>query len=99
MTLSMAESGVEAPAARQQSSGGSFISKIMPGPRRHPRPQRQAGEARNGAPGPRLRVLQEGRPQPTPVTTGASDGVKTQILGGQIEPGQLVIIGQEENAG
>jgi HlyD family secretion protein len=96
VALRFTPTGLERPDAAQAQPGASFISKIMPGPRRRPRPQGQNGKTPKGKAGPKLWVLEDGRPVARPVTTGPSDGVKTQIVRGDVAPGQTVVIGQEE---
>jgi HlyD family secretion protein len=70
----------------------------MPGPPRRFRPQRRSNDAKKEGAGPKIWILEDGRPVARPVATGASDGVNTQIAAGDVASGQLVIVGQEETA-
>ena len=72
----------------------SFISKIMPGPPRRSRSQKPKQNGGSNKPGSMVWILEDGRPEPRTVTTGPSDGMNTQIVSGDLEPGQEVIVGQ-----
>ncbi len=99
LALRFTPTGIDAPAARQESSGGSFISRLMPGPPRTFRPRSPNDPAGKDAGGARVWVLESGRPAPRTVVVGPSDGVHSQILSGDIAPGQAVITGQEAAQG
>ncbi len=88
----------QAPAAGEAKPDQGFISKIMPGPRRRRRPQKQNSNGPGNGAETKVWVLEDDRPIPKPVTLGPSDGVRTQVIEGDIEPGALVIIGQEAKA-
>lgn len=66
----------------------SFIQKLLPG-----RPSLRPPSARL-ADGPErsVWVLEDGQPQEVAVTIGVSDGRQTQIVKGDIKPGQNVIV-------
>jgi HlyD family secretion protein len=68
------------------SSGGeSFVSKLFPRPYRPAVRPREKGPAdRNQQ---RVWVLRDGEPVPLLLTTGATDGIRTQVAGGEVEPG------------
>jgi HlyD family secretion protein len=54
---------------------------------------RQTPDAANGTPG-RVYVLdQSGKPQAVPVRLGVSDGAMTQIIGQDLQAGQMLIVG------
>ncbi len=72
----------EAPAKQT----GSVISKLMPRP---PQPTHKQQNAGNGT--PRVWVLQEGLPVAMDVRVGATDGQRTEILGGALQPGMQVV--------
>jgi HlyD family secretion protein len=42
--------------------------------------------------GRRVWILSEGKPIPVEVKTGASDGTRTKLLAGELQPGQAVVI-------
>jgi HlyD family secretion protein len=77
-----------ADSAPDAGSGENFLSRIMP---------------RFPAPGKRLErdaemqvwVLENGQPRPIPVKIGMSNGRQTEILGGELQAGMLVITDQE----
>ena len=74
----------------KQQGNGSVISKILPHPPQH---QKQA----NTVPGdtqPRVWTVRGGTAAPIPilVTTGATDGVKTEITAGDVQPGTALIV-------
>jgi len=57
--------------------------------------------AQEGTAGQRGRVYvadKEGRPQPVDLVLGISDGTFTEVVGGELSPGQPVIVGVEVNA-
>ncbi|WP_298234292.1 efflux RND transporter periplasmic adaptor subunit [uncultured Azohydromonas sp.] len=71
--------------------GGGVASVLMP---RMPRSGRkQAGDASGGGT-KTLWLLQEGRPVPVNVSTGASDGRRTEVRSEQLQPGMQVIVDQ-----
>jgi HlyD family secretion protein len=72
--------------------GGGVASVLMP---RMPRGARkQAGDAAGGGATKTLWLLQDGRPVPVNVSTGASDGRRTEVRSEQLQPGQQVIVDQ-----
>lgn len=72
--------------------GGGVTSVLMP---RMPRSGRkQAGEAAGSGATRTLWLLQEGRPVAVTVTTGASDGRRTEVRSDQLQPGMPVIVDQ-----
>ena len=74
--------------------GGGLLKKLIPG-----RPQFRPPSKRESA-GPKqtLWVLRDGVPVAVPVTAGATDGRRTQILDGGIAAGQRVIVDAAKNA-
>jgi HlyD family secretion protein len=53
---------------------------------------RPASEKEATGPERRVWIVQDGAPVAVQVTVGATDGRRTQILGGDIEPDQAVIV-------
>ncbi len=54
------------------------------------------GPAAAEAAGTRVWVLKDGAPQPAKVTTGLADNTRTEITGGEIKPGDKVIVGARQ---
>ncbi len=77
------------PAASQDVDQRNFLQKIMPGPPRLRRPS--SAQAPSGAER-KVWVLADGAPQEVSVTVGPSDGKRTQIVSGDLKPGQAVIV-------
>jgi HlyD family secretion protein len=76
------------PAQQSSRESGSLLRRILPG-----RPQfRPASEREETGPNRKVWILKDGRPSPVPVMAGVSDGRRTEIVKGEIEPGQGVII-------
>ena len=74
--------------SEKQSSNGSVISKILPRP---PRQQKNSTQVLEGSQ-PCVWTVRSGIPFPIPVTTGASDGIKTEITSGDLQPGTALIV-------
>jgi len=76
------------PPAQPAAQSQSFLRRLMPGlPQfRTPSPRGEPGSAR------RVWVLEDGAPSAVPVTAGATDGKMTEILRGDIRPGQALIV-------
>jgi HlyD family secretion protein len=66
-------------------TSGSLISRLFPRPPRPTKPPEAKSKAR------RVWVLREGQPLAVPVVTGSTDGVMTEIAGGEIAAGSKVI--------
>ncbi|AKH20976.1 RND transporter [Sedimenticola thiotaurini] len=75
---------------QQTSSRGGLISNLMPRPPQAPKPREETSTANNQQ--QRVWVLNDGAPLPIAVTTGATDGINTEITSGAIEPGMALII-------
>lgn len=82
-----------APPQREEknasSSGGSLLSKLFPRPS-HPRPKKndESGD-RNKQ---RVYVLRDNQSVAIPVTTGATSGIMTEIVSGEVTAGMELII-------
>jgi HlyD family secretion protein len=70
----------------------NFLQKLMPGPPRMRRPS--SPSAPTGAER-KVWVLSDGNPQEMAVTVGATDGKRTEILQGDVAPGQAAIVDTE----
>jgi HlyD family secretion protein len=74
--------------AASPAGDGGLLSKILP---RAPRPAARARED-STARQQRVWILRDGEPQPTAVTIGATNGLVTEIVAGEIAPGAAVIV-------
>lgn len=81
------------PPAAQEEDSRSLISKLLPGPpvRRSTTPAETDGR--------QIWVLRNGIPEAIAVETGASDGSRTQIVSGDLEVGDQVIVDSETTTG
>jgi HlyD family secretion protein len=73
------------------NGGGSVMDKLMP------RPPGMGGNRKTSQPSGHARqiwVLQDGRPQPVPVTVGLSNGRLTEVSGEGVREGAAVIVDQ-----
>lgn len=71
-------------------SGGGLLSKLLHGPPRTAPSFRE--EPRTGARQQRVWTVRNGQLAPIPITTGATDGVMTEVTGGEIEAGMAVVV-------
>jgi HlyD family secretion protein len=81
------------PPVRQQaapSSGGSILSRLFPRRPRSTPKQREASAARGRQ--QRVWILRDNKPVAIPVTTGATNGIVTQVLGGDVKPGMELVV-------
>jgi HlyD family secretion protein len=69
-------------------TGGSLISRLFPRP---PPPSKLRDTADGGSKQQRVWVLRDGQPSAVSVITGSSDGVMTEITGGDITVGTEVV--------
>ncbi len=72
----------------------------MPGPfgRLMNEPRRSPADTSKKMNEQRVWILKDGEPQPVPVSTGVSDGRRTEIRTGAIKPGDLVVTGAQTPA-
>lgn len=76
------------PAANASTDDRSFLQKLLPG-----RPQlRPASEQVSTGAERKIWILADGTPEEVAITLGPTDGKRTQIVKGDIEPGQAVIV-------
>lgn len=76
------------PPVQEEAESANLLSALMPG-----RPRlRQASKPQNTGMHRTVWVLDGGQPRAVAVTIGASDGQRTQIVAGDISPGQAVIL-------
>jgi HlyD family secretion protein len=72
------------------SNGESFLSKLIPHPPRSPSQKQEAIAAGRGH--HRVWTVRDGRLVAISITTGLTDGVMTEVTGGDLEPGMAVVI-------
>jgi HlyD family secretion protein len=77
------------PADKQKSSGGGLLRSLLPRP---PHPVKNHEATNNDKKQQQVWTLRNGQAAPINVTTGATDGINTEILSGDIEPGMLLIV-------
>jgi HlyD family secretion protein len=82
-------------AASSRTSGGSFVSKLMPRPPGGMGTRKSTG---NSAPSttatPQVYVLRNGQAVSVPVVTGVSDGRQTEVASAELQAGMAVITDQ-----
>ncbi len=78
----------------QPGEKSSMLNKLMPRPPRHARRASQSGGFNgDGAAEQTVWTLRQGTLVSIPVTIGATDGVMTEIVKGEVEPGMGVVTG------
>jgi HlyD family secretion protein len=73
-----------------KKSNGGLVGALLPHPPRHKSKQNKNTISSGNK--QQVWVLKDGQPLAVPVTTGATDGVMTEILDGEIEPGMLLVV-------
>lgn len=87
--LLVANSGLRySPPATPVGEQRSFLKRLMPGPP----PMRPVSAREETGPNRTLWVLRDGVPQPVKVVVGASDGKRTEVIGGELQPGDAVVV-------
>jgi HlyD family secretion protein len=81
-----------APPAEEKASAesGRLLRKLLPGP--PPVPPKTHGDANGDTKQPRVWTLREGQPVAIPVTSGVTDGIMTEIIGGEVTPGMALVV-------
>lgn len=82
-----------APATGQtqtSTSSGGLLWKILPGP--PPTPPKALADANGDAKQSRVWTVRDGQLVAIPVTVGATDGIRTEITGGGVEPGMALVV-------
>lgn len=72
------------------SGGGSVISKLLPHPPRHEAKQREEVTADKRQ--HRVWTLRNGKLAAIDVTTGATDGIMTEVTSGNVKPGMAIVV-------
>jgi HlyD family secretion protein len=79
------------PVQEVKSSSSGLVGMLLPHPpSRSTSKQHEAVSADKKQ--QRVWVLKDGKPFAVPVTVGATDGVMTEVLGGEIEPGMALVV-------
>ncbi|PLX38983.1 MAG: efflux RND transporter periplasmic adaptor subunit [Hyphomicrobiales bacterium] len=81
-----------APPVAEEKDTRSFLERMLPGPPRFRRASKQ--ETEPDGTGRKVWVLRDGAPESVPVEVGASDGRRTEIVGGELTEGDRVITSQ-----
>lgn len=81
------------PGAGGDGSSGGIAGSLTFRPRRGTGAQRTATVGRGGMQTVYVKGA-DGTPQPVSITTGNTDGTMTEVIGGDLKPGQQVITGQ-----
>lgn len=76
------------PVTEESSDGRSFLQQLLPGPP----PMRNASSNVATGSDRKIWVLENGQAREVAVKTGASDGKRTEIVEGDIKPGQAIIV-------
>lgn len=76
---------------KNNRSDASVLSRLFPRPRRDP-PVRKEINNKGGKRAQKVWVAREGNLVQVPVTVGASDGTSTEVLEGDLQPGQEVVV-------
>lgn len=74
----------------KKANDGGLVGVLLP--RRPSRWDQQKGSTLSNSNQQHVWVLKDGQPVDVPVTTGATDGVMTEILDGDIEPGMSLVV-------
>ncbi|MDD2581096.1 MAG: efflux RND transporter periplasmic adaptor subunit [Desulfuromonadaceae bacterium] len=78
-----------ATVVRQSNSGGSLLGKLMPRPPGSATKQQDSAADKQQQ---HIWTLTAGQLQKIAVTTGMTDGVKTEVKSGKVEPGMPVVV-------
>lgn len=85
-------------AGPEAASSGGLLSKLMPRPPGGNAPKRSGGTKTAEGSQRQIWILKDGAPQPLTVTTGLSDGRRTEVVGEGLVEGSAVIVGQAGTA-
>lgn len=75
----------------KKQNGGSVLSRLFPRPQRGAPPRKEVN-TRGTKKVQRVWVIQDGNLAPRPVSTGATDEISTEITGGDLQPGQELVV-------
>jgi HlyD family secretion protein len=80
------------PPSAEPQDQRSFLQKLVPGP---PRLRKPSGAEQSQGPERKVWIVRNGAPEARAVTIGATDGKRTEILKGELETGEGVIVDSE----
>lgn len=80
------------PPSVQPQDQRSFLQKLVPGP---PRLRKPSGAQQSRGPERKVWIVSNGAPEARAVTIGATDGKRTEIVKGELETGEGVIVDSE----
>ena len=83
-----------ATASGQAASGGGLASALTPRRPRSSSDGQGQGAVKGRGASQTVYVLEGGKPKAVSIKTGVSDGTMTEVVGGALQPGMLVITGQ-----
>jgi len=75
---------------KSSGRGGGLVGVLLPRMSSHGSKQKENAISKSNQ--QRVWVLKDGQPVAVPVTTGATDGVMTEILDGEVEPGMSLVV-------
>ncbi len=81
-------------SAAARSGGGSILSKLFPRPS-HRRQEKRREETPDSRKRQHVYVLVNGRPVVVPITIGLTDGTVSQVIKGNLQAGQPLVIDME----
>lgn len=76
-------------SGQKSGSGGGLLRSLLPRP---PHPAKNHRETDTGNKQQKVWQLVDGQAVAISITTGASDGINTEVLSGDIEPGMVLIV-------
>ena len=79
----------QAPVAAAKDNGGSLVNSLLPHP---PRQESKTNEPVSTNKTQKVYVLLDGQLSAVPVTTGLTDGLHTEVVGGALKPGMNAVI-------
>ncbi|HET6415594.1 MAG TPA: efflux RND transporter periplasmic adaptor subunit [Polyangiales bacterium] len=79
------------PSLRKEAEpDAGLLGRLFPRPSRSPpKNRREQGSAKKE---PRVWIVRDGEPVAIPITTGATDGIMTELVQGDVEPGMPLIV-------
>ncbi len=76
--------------AQKSTTSSGLLQKIIPGP--PPAPPKTVADANGDAKQPRVWTVRDSQLVAIPVTVGATDGIRTEIKSGEVEPGMALVV-------
>lgn len=77
---------------KKRQSDGSVLSRLFPRPRRNSQDKKKSSTKKEDKKSQRVWILQDGQPVPVPVTTGATNGILTEITSSKLEEDQELVV-------